>query len=126
MARPEVQMRALVRAETMVGSLKRGDVFWCTKPQALHFIENKIAEVVGATKTQPQETKPDAPSVTKVEEPEVKKSLVEGQDGRSTDSVALNESGKTEPLSVSLQDSALTPSPKRTSPFSGLIRNKRR
>lgn len=121
-----VQMRALRRVVTMVGAFKRGDVFWCNKAQAIHFIENQVAEVVGAPKMQPSETKPDAPSVTKVEEPSVKKYLVEEPVGLSTDSAVLNASGKTELPSALPQATLSTTSQKRTNPFSGLVKGKRK
>lgn len=88
-----VQMRALVRAETMIGGLKPRQVFWCNEAQAQHFIQHQIAELI-APPAGPQEMKPAAPAEVKVEEPEAKKSLVEGSAGHSTDSAKSSESGQ--------------------------------
>lgn len=122
-----VQMRGLVRAESMVGAIKPGRIFWCTQAQALHFIEHRIAILAGAVEAKPQETKPAEPSVLKTEEPEPKKSSVEEPAGPSTASVELSASGQNEQPSASLPDTASTLHlPKKPSPFSGLIRNKRK
>jgi hypothetical protein len=103
-----VQMRALVRAETMVGGLKPRQVFWCNEAQAQHFIENRIAELI-APLAGPKEMKPAAPAELKAEEPpEVKKSFVEESAGPSTDSAASSDAGKTEPSSASRAARPLT------------------
>ena len=91
MTASQVQMRALVRAETMIGGLNPRQVFWCTEAQARHFIEHRVAELI-APAFGPKEIKPIEPSNTKEEE--VKKSLPEESAGRLTDSAESNESGK--------------------------------
>lgn len=98
MTSSQVQMRALVRAETMIGGLNPRQIFWCNEAQAQHFIEHRVAELI-APVVGPKEMKPIEPSYTK--EPEVKKSLPEESAGRLTDSVVSSESGKDSPPSVS-------------------------
>ena len=95
-----VQMRSLVRAETMVGGLKPRQVFWCNEAQAQHFIQHRIAELI-APPAGPKET-------PMIEVAETKKSFVEESAGRLTDSQPSTEHGKGQPQSVLQPARALT------------------
>jgi len=111
-----VQMRSLVRAETMIGGLKPRQVFWCTEAQAQHFIDNRIAEYI-APLPGPKEMQQLAPQ-------ETKKSSPEEQAGQSTASAASKETGQVAPSSALPPDPASTPA-KRNSIFSALIKPQR-
>lgn len=111
-----VQMRSLVRAETMIGGLKPRQVFWCTEAQAVHFIEHRIAEFIAPLRA-PAETQQMAPQ-------EVKKSLPEEPAGQLTASAVSKETGKDAPSFVSQPVQASTPA-KRNSIFSALIKPQR-
>ena len=108
MTSSQVQMRALVRAETMIGGLNPRQVFWCTEAVAQHFLEHRIAELI-APLPAPHETKPAEPSVLKTEESPPKKSLVEEPVGLSTDSVKSNESGTVRSYASQLARALTTP-----------------
>lgn len=107
-----VQMRSLVRAETMIGGLKPRQVFWCTEAQAQHFIDNRIAEYIAPLRA-PAETQQIAPQ-------ETKKYLPEETAGRLTASAESSEVGKDAPLSASQPGQALA-SAKQKSIFSALV-----
>jgi hypothetical protein len=91
-----VQMRSLVRAETMDGALKPRQIFWCSRAHAEHYLQNRIAEVAQSL-AGPKETPAAGPT-------ELKKSLPEESAGLLTDSAPLPEHG-TEPL-LSVQQAA--------------------
>lgn len=88
-----VQMRALVRAETMDGGLRPRQVFWTTPAKAHHYIQHRIAELWSAQAVGPSEIKPLQPEEVKAEP--VKKSSSDATGTPSTDSVSLNADGRT-------------------------------
>jgi hypothetical protein len=94
-----VQMRALVRAQTIDGAFKPRQVFWTTPVRAQHYIENRIAEYI-APAVLPQEQPMGGPQ-------EIKKSFLVEPDGPLTDSAESTESGKGEPLSAAPADQVL-------------------
>lgn len=86
------------------GAFARGDIVWTTENNARHYIEQKIAKVLGKIiqpGAGPTEVKPAGPS-------EVKKSLPADPDGRSTDSAASSAPGQAEPSSAAPEAVAST------------------
>lgn len=94
----KVQMRGLVRAETMDGPLSPRQVFWTTPERARHYVDNRIAELI-APPAGPKET----PEVVITE---AKKYSPAVTGGPSIGSAQSAESGKDAQSSASPQAQA--------------------
>lgn len=102
-----VQMRALVRCESLDGGLEPKKIFWCSRAHAEHYIQNRIAELIAP---------PAGPKETPTVEPtELKKSLPVESAGLSTDSQPSGASGREPQQSASRVDPASTTTTSRRS-----------
>lgn len=106
-----VQMRAMVRAQTIDGAVKPRQVFWTTPERARHYIDQGIAQYISVP-VLPSEQPTGGPQETKKYSPDL-------TDGQSIDSAVSKESGKEEPSSVAPPDQASTSNNQRslTKPF---------